>query len=59
MTGIYDHLTRRQLAALTEERGDRPGAIRLWDTVLAECPDDPETWQAPERLVQASAGIGR
>src|SRR5438270_7314882 len=36
--GIYGHLTLRNLAVLAEERGDRPVAERLWQTVLAECP---------------------
>jgi hypothetical protein len=36
--GIYGHLTRRNLAALAAERGDRPVAERLWRKVLAECP---------------------
>jgi Flp pilus assembly protein TadD len=37
---IYGHLTRRNLAALAAERGDRDGAERLWREVLAECPGD-------------------
>jgi tetratricopeptide (TPR) repeat protein len=38
--GIYGHLTRRNLAALAEARGDRDAAARHWDAVLAECPGD-------------------
>jgi glycosyltransferase involved in cell wall biosynthesis/tetratricopeptide (TPR) repeat protein len=40
--GIYGHLTRRNLAALAAERGDREEAARLWRAVLAECPGDRE-----------------
>ncbi len=40
--GIYGHLTRRNLAALGMERGDRAEAANLWRAVLAECPDDRE-----------------
>jgi glycosyltransferase involved in cell wall biosynthesis/tetratricopeptide (TPR) repeat protein len=48
--GVYGHLTRRNLAALAEERGDRPGAARLWAEVLAERPGDPDAVTALERL---------
>ncbi len=40
--GIYGHLTRRNLAALAAERGDREEEARHWRAVLAECPGDPE-----------------
>jgi glycosyltransferase involved in cell wall biosynthesis len=40
--GIYGHLTRRNLAALAAERGDREEELRLWRAVLAECPGDRE-----------------
>ena len=40
--GIYGHLTRRNLAALAAERGDREEEARLWRAVLAECPGDRE-----------------
>jgi glycosyltransferase involved in cell wall biosynthesis len=40
--GIYGHLTRRNLAALATERGEREEAVRLWRAVLAECPGDRE-----------------
>jgi tetratricopeptide (TPR) repeat protein len=40
--GIYGHLTRRNLAALAAERGDREEAVRHWRAVLAECPGDRE-----------------
>jgi tetratricopeptide (TPR) repeat protein len=40
--GIFGHLTRRNLAALAEERGDRTEAMKLWKEVLAECPNDSE-----------------
>ena len=40
--GIYGHLTRRNLAALAAERGDRDEEARLWRAVLAECPGDRE-----------------
>ena len=34
--------TRRNLAALANERGDQAEAERLWHDVLAECPGDRE-----------------
>jgi len=40
--GIYGHLTRRNLAALANERGDHAEAKKLWTEVLAECPGDRE-----------------
>ena len=40
--GIYGHLTRRNLAALAAERGDRDEELLLWRAVLAECPGDRE-----------------
>lgn len=40
--GIYGRLTRRNLAALAAERGDRGEARRLWEEVLAHCPGDRE-----------------
>jgi tetratricopeptide (TPR) repeat protein len=53
--GIYGHLTRRNLAALAEERGDRAGAARLWGEVLAECPGDREAVAARARLARNAA----
>ena len=41
-SGIYGHLTRRNLASLAEERGDSEAAEWLWSEVLAECPGDAE-----------------
>jgi GT2 family glycosyltransferase len=46
MPGVHSHLTRRKLAALAERRGDAVEALRLWDEVLAECPEDPEASRA-------------
>lgn len=40
--GIYGHLTRRNLAAMAAERGDREEEARHWRAVLVECPGDPE-----------------
>ena len=40
--GIYGHLTRRNLAAMAEEAGDRDAATRYWNEVLVECPEDVE-----------------
>jgi hypothetical protein len=40
--GIYGHLTRRNLAAMAEEVGDRDAATRYWNEVLVECPEDVE-----------------
>ncbi|GIW88242.1 MAG: hypothetical protein KatS3mg108_2566 [Isosphaeraceae bacterium] len=51
--GIYGHLTRRNLAALAEERGDAAEARALWEAVLAECPGDPE---AAARLAAGREG---
>ena len=40
--GIYGHLTRRNLAAILEQRGDHMEAAKLWGEILAECPGDHE-----------------
>ena len=40
--GIYGHLTRRNLAALADERRDMQEAERQWRAVLTECPGDAE-----------------
>jgi ferric-dicitrate binding protein FerR (iron transport regulator) len=48
--GICGHLTRRNLAALAEERGDHAEALDQWDAVLAECPGDPEARRCLERF---------
>jgi tetratricopeptide (TPR) repeat protein len=50
--GIYGHLTRRNLAALAEERGDRAEAARLWRAVLIECPDDRDARAMLQRLAR-------
>jgi hypothetical protein len=39
---MYGRLTRRNLAVLAAERGDREEAVRLWGEVLAECAGDRE-----------------
>jgi glycosyltransferase involved in cell wall biosynthesis len=49
-SGIYGHLTRRNLAMLAQERGDAATAVRLWSEVLAECPGDREAADARVRL---------
>jgi tetratricopeptide (TPR) repeat protein len=54
---IYGHVTRCNLAALAAERGDRAGAERLWQDVLAKCPGDREALAKLERL--RSMLIGR
>ena len=54
--GIYGHLTRRNLAALAEERGDRIEALRLWTAVLAECPGDPAAVRVLSRLDEQAGG---
>lgn len=56
--GIYGHLTRRNLAVLAEERGDRPEAHRLWGEVLSECPGDAEAAAAVARLGAAGHAAG-
>jgi Flp pilus assembly protein TadD len=48
--GIYGHLTRRNLAALAQERGDRSEAGRLWADVLGECPGDREATAMLDRV---------
>jgi tetratricopeptide (TPR) repeat protein len=48
--GIYGHLTRRNLAALAEERGDRAEALQFWNDILAECPGDRDALRARSRL---------
>jgi hypothetical protein len=50
--GIYGHLTRRNLAALAEERGDYAVAVLLWAEVQAECPGDRDAARARQRLGQ-------
>ncbi len=49
-SGIYGHLTRRNLAALAAERGDQPEAAAHWRAVLEECPGDREATQSLSRL---------
>ena len=40
--GIFGHLTRRNLAIIARERGDK-GELRMqWEAILAECPGDPD-----------------
>ena len=48
--GIDGHLTRRNPAALSTERGDHAEARRLWADILAECPGDREALAKLERL---------
>ena len=48
--GIYGHLTRRNLAALSAERGDYAKARQLWADVLADCPGDREALAKLEQL---------
>jgi GT2 family glycosyltransferase len=57
--GIFGHLTRRNLAALAEERGDHEEAAQLWKAVLAECPGDRSAVDALERMASASASVSR
>jgi Flp pilus assembly protein TadD len=52
-SGIYGHLTRRNLAILAEVRGDREEARGLWSAVLAECPGDRLAAEALARLGSA------
>jgi len=49
--GIYGHLTRRNLAIIAGERGDRVGVETHCRAVLAECPGDPD---ATRQLMQAA-----
>ena len=46
MRGSTATSTRRNLATLAEERGDRAEAVRLWAEVEAECPGDREVVRA-------------
>ena len=39
---IFSYLTRRNLAVLAAERGDRAEARRMWEAVLAKRPGDRE-----------------
>jgi len=50
--GIYGHLTYRNLAVLAEERGDRDEAMRLWERVLVERPEEPEAHAILSQLRQ-------
>jgi tetratricopeptide (TPR) repeat protein len=56
--GIYGHLTRRNLAMLAAERGDRDGAAQLWAEVLSECPGDREAAARLGRIRAAEPGLG-
>ena len=53
--GIYGHLTRRNLAVLAAERGDREEEEGLWRAVLAECPGDREALGRLECPVAAAS----
>jgi hypothetical protein len=53
--GIYGHLTRRNLAMLAAERGDRAEAERLWREVVADCPGDREALAKLQWLAGALA----
>ncbi|HZW34621.1 MAG TPA: hypothetical protein VFF52_28105 [Isosphaeraceae bacterium] len=48
-------MTRRNLAALAAERGDRVAAARLWREVLAECPGDREALARLQELEARSS----
>jgi glycosyltransferase involved in cell wall biosynthesis/predicted O-methyltransferase YrrM len=54
--GIYGHLTRRNLAALAEERRDHAEARAQWSAVLGECPGDAEARRALTRLIPPPTG---
>ena len=54
--GIYGHLTRRNLAALAAERGDRAEAARLWAEVLGEVPGDAEARANLDRIAAPAGG---
>ena len=54
--GIYGHLTRRNLAALAEGRGDMAEAARLWRGVVDECPGDPEALATLARIAGPGGG---
>ncbi|AGA24798.1 glycosyltransferase [Singulisphaera acidiphila] len=56
--GIFGHVTRRNLAMLSEEQGDRAAAALHWSAVLAERPDDEGARQALGRLGQPMVGSG-
>jgi glycosyltransferase involved in cell wall biosynthesis len=49
--GIYGHLTRRNLAIIAGERGDRSEAQVQWLAVLSECPGDSEAMRQLKALV--------
>ena len=50
--GIYGHVTRRNLASLAEERGERAEAVLHWSAVLAERPGDAGATKAVARLAR-------
>lgn len=56
--GIYGHVTRRNLAALAEERGDRAEAALHWSAVLAERPGEADAMRALARLGRVSVSSG-
>ena len=47
--GIYGHVTRRNLARLAEEQGDRAEAAQYWSGILAKRSDDAEAARALSR----------
>lgn len=51
-SGIYGHLTRRNLASLARERGDLAESAKQWRAVLEECPGDREATSALERIAK-------
>jgi hypothetical protein len=48
--GSYGHVTRRNLAVVSAERGDQAEAAQLWRAVLAECPGDREAFAMLQRI---------
>ncbi|QEH32069.1 SPBc2 prophage-derived glycosyltransferase SunS [Aquisphaera giovannonii] len=54
--GIYGHLTRRNLAALAEERGELAVALEHWRAVQHECHGDEEALHAVRRLGNSAGG---
>ena len=55
--GLYGHITFRNLAALAAERGDHALERRLWEAVLADCPDDRQVLVRLKRRPVADGGV--
>jgi len=55
--GMYGQLTRRNLAVLVAERGDRAEAAKLWAEALDERLDDREALKMIQRLSPGESAL--